>query len=65
DADESFISPNARLIIVSALNAKQLARELEEFISEYDEIAAKLTCYDANRLNYVLGMAGVSTDDIV
>ncbi|PWA82021.1 lysine decarboxylase family protein [Artemisia annua] len=64
--DEGFISPTARRIIVSAPNAKQLVRELEEFVPEYDEIAAKLTWDEVDRLNYVpeAGVAGVSTDEI-
>nr|GEX63113.1 cytokinin riboside 5'-monophosphate phosphoribohydrolase LOG7 [Tanacetum cinerariifolium] len=64
--DEGFISPSARRIIVSAPNAKQLVRELEEFVPEYDEIAAKLTWDEVDRLNYVpeAGVAGVPTDEI-
>ncbi|KAL8217076.1 hypothetical protein R6Q57_023913 [Mikania cordata] len=58
--DEGFISPTARRIIVSAPTAKQLVRQLEEFIPEYDEIAANLTWDDVDRLNYVPD-AGVQT----
>ncbi|KAL8245339.1 hypothetical protein R6Q59_011597 [Mikania micrantha] len=58
--DEGFISPTARRIIVSAPTAKQLVRQLEEFVPEYDEIAANLTWDDVDRLNYVSD-AGVQT----
>ncbi|KAL8245359.1 hypothetical protein R6Q59_011617 [Mikania micrantha] len=58
--DEGFISPTARRIIVSAPTAKQLVRQLEEFVPEYDEIAANLTWDDVDRLNYVPD-AGVQT----
>ncbi|KAK1429270.1 hypothetical protein QVD17_11476 [Tagetes erecta] len=58
--DEGFISPTARRIIVSAPTAKQLVRQLEEFVPEYDEIAAKLTWDEVDRLNYV-PEAGVQT----
>ncbi|KAJ9554822.1 hypothetical protein OSB04_009436, partial [Centaurea solstitialis] len=51
--DEGFISPTARRIIVSAPSAKQLVRQLEEFVPEYDEIAAKLTWDEVDRLSYV------------
>ncbi|XP_071701121.1 cytokinin riboside 5'-monophosphate phosphoribohydrolase LOG7 [Rutidosis leptorrhynchoides] len=51
--DEGFISPTARRIIVSAPSAKQLVRQLEEFVPEYDEIVSKLTWDDVDRLNYV------------
>ncbi|XP_076926884.1 cytokinin riboside 5'-monophosphate phosphoribohydrolase LOG7-like [Bidens hawaiensis] len=58
--DEGFISPTARRIIVSAPTAKQLVRQLEEFVPEYDEIVAKLTWDEADRLNYVPD-AGIQT----
>ncbi|KAI3822695.1 hypothetical protein L1987_10291 [Smallanthus sonchifolius] len=58
--DEGFVSPTARRIIVSAPTAKQLVRQLEEFVPEYDEIAAKLTWDEVDRLNYVPD-AGVQT----
>ncbi|CAH1452305.1 cytokinin riboside 5'-monophosphate phosphoribohydrolase LOG7 isoform X1 [Lactuca sativa] len=58
--DEGFISPTARRIIVSAPTAGQLVRQLEEFVPEYDEIAAKLTWDEVDRLNYV-PEAGVPT----
>ncbi|KAF5772897.1 putative LOG family protein [Helianthus annuus] len=58
--DEGFISPTARRIIVSAPTAKQLVRQLEEFVPEYDEIAAKLTWDEVDRLSYVPD-AGVQT----
>ncbi|KAL2554192.1 Cytokinin riboside 5'-monophosphate phosphoribohydrolase LOG7 [Forsythia ovata] len=51
--DEGFISPTARRIIVSAPTAKQLVRELEEYIPEYDEMTAKLIWEEVGRLNYV------------
>ncbi|XP_024985376.1 cytokinin riboside 5'-monophosphate phosphoribohydrolase LOG7 [Cynara cardunculus var. scolymus] len=56
--DEGFISPTARRIIVSAPTAKQLVRQLEEFVPEYDEIAAKLTWDEVDRLSYVAPDAG-------
>lgn len=40
--DEGFISPAARRIIVSASTAKQLFRQLEDYVPEQDEITAKL-----------------------
>ncbi|KAE8700891.1 Cytokinin riboside 5'-monophosphate phosphoribohydrolase LOG7 [Hibiscus syriacus] len=40
--DEGFISPTARRIILSASTAKQLIRQLEDYVSECDEIASKL-----------------------
>ncbi|KAI5585932.1 hypothetical protein POPTR_006G204800v4 [Populus trichocarpa] len=40
--DEGFISPAARRIIVSASTAKQLFRQLEDYVPEHDEITAKL-----------------------
>ncbi|KAI3523158.1 hypothetical protein L2E82_05419 [Cichorium intybus] len=58
--DEGFISPTARRIIVSAPTAGQLVRQLEEFVPEYDEIAAKLSWDEVDRLNYV-PEAGVPT----
>ncbi|XP_076922112.1 cytokinin riboside 5'-monophosphate phosphoribohydrolase LOG7-like [Bidens hawaiensis] len=58
--DEGFISPTARRIIVSAPTAEQLVRQLEEFVPEYDEIVAKLTWDEVDRLNCVPD-AGVQT----
>ncbi|KAI7732334.1 hypothetical protein M8C21_011763 [Ambrosia artemisiifolia] len=58
--DEGFISPTARRIIVSAPSAKQLVRQLEEFVPEYDEIVANLTWDEVDRINYV-PEAGVQT----
>ncbi|KAJ0616537.1 putative LOG family protein [Helianthus annuus] len=58
--DEGFISPIARRIIVSAPTAKQLVRQLEEFVPEYDEIAANLSWDEVDRLSYV-SEAGVQT----
>ncbi|KAL9428198.1 hypothetical protein AB3S75_030227 [Citrus x aurantiifolia] len=49
--DEGFISPTARRIIISAPTAKQLVRQLEEYVPEHDEITSKLVWED--RLNYV------------
>ncbi|GAA0152397.1 hypothetical protein LIER_10889 [Lithospermum erythrorhizon] len=40
--DEGFISPIARRIIVSASTAKQLVRQLEDYVPEYDEITSQL-----------------------
>ncbi|KAF5206460.1 Cytokinin riboside 5'-monophosphate phosphoribohydrolase LOG7 [Thalictrum thalictroides] len=40
--DEGFISPSARRIIVSAPTAKELVKELEEYVPQYDEITSKL-----------------------
>ncbi|XP_010246703.1 PREDICTED: cytokinin riboside 5'-monophosphate phosphoribohydrolase LOG7 [Nelumbo nucifera] len=50
--DEGFISPSARRIIISAPTAKQLVRELEEYVPEYDEITSKLV-WEVERLSYV------------
>ncbi|KAK1435009.1 hypothetical protein QVD17_00764 [Tagetes erecta] len=58
--DEGFISPIARRIIVSAPTAEQLVRQLEEFVPEYDEIAASLRWDEVDRLSYV-PEAGVQT----
>nr|XP_043613441.1 cytokinin riboside 5'-monophosphate phosphoribohydrolase LOG7 [Erigeron canadensis] len=58
--DEGFISPIARRIILSAPKAKELVRQLEEFVPEYDEIASKLTWDEVDRLSYV-PEAGVPT----
>ncbi|KAB1203844.1 Cytokinin riboside 5'-monophosphate phosphoribohydrolase LOG7 [Morella rubra] len=51
--DEGFISPLARRIILSAPTAKQLVRQLEEYVPEYDEITSKLVWDEVDRLNYV------------
>ncbi|XP_022746608.1 cytokinin riboside 5'-monophosphate phosphoribohydrolase LOG7-like [Durio zibethinus] len=52
--DEGFISPAARRIIVSAPTAKQLVRQLEEYVPEHDEIASKLVWDEVDRsLSYV------------
>ncbi|PSS15875.1 Cytokinin riboside 5'-monophosphate phosphoribohydrolase [Actinidia chinensis var. chinensis] len=51
--DEGFISPTARRIIVSAPTAKQLVRELEEYVPEYDEVTSSLVWEEVERLNYV------------
>ncbi|XP_022899021.1 cytokinin riboside 5'-monophosphate phosphoribohydrolase LOG7 [Olea europaea var. sylvestris] len=51
--DEGFVSPTARRIIVSAPTAKQLVRELEEYIPEHDEVTSKLIWEEVGRLNYV------------
>ncbi|KAL9336490.1 hypothetical protein Peur_070978 [Populus x canadensis] len=48
--DEGFISPAARRIIVSAPTAKQLVRQLEDYVPEYDEITAKLVWEEVDRL---------------
>ncbi|KAL4342310.1 hypothetical protein GQ457_08G017740 [Hibiscus cannabinus] len=58
--DEGFISPTARRIILSAPTAKQLVRQLEDYVSECDEIASKLVWDEVDRLNYVPG-SGVAT----
>ncbi|XP_062167335.1 cytokinin riboside 5'-monophosphate phosphoribohydrolase LOG7 isoform X2 [Alnus glutinosa] len=58
--DEGFISPIARRIIVSAPTAKQLVRQLEEYVPEYDEITSKLVWEEVDRLNYV-PESGVTT----
>ncbi|XP_042502988.1 cytokinin riboside 5'-monophosphate phosphoribohydrolase LOG7 [Macadamia integrifolia] len=57
--DEGFISPSARRIIISAPTAKQLVRELEEYVPEYDEITSKLI-WEVERLSYV-PESGVAT----
>ncbi|PIN26709.1 hypothetical protein CDL12_00535 [Handroanthus impetiginosus] len=51
--DEGFISPTARRIIVSAPTAKQLVRELEEHIPEYDEIISRLIWEVVERLDHM------------
>ncbi|KAA8518473.1 hypothetical protein F0562_015979 [Nyssa sinensis] len=52
--DEGFISPAARRIIISAPTAKELVRELEEYVPEYDEITSKLIWEgEVEMLNYV------------
>ncbi|KAL8132107.1 hypothetical protein AgCh_007850 [Apium graveolens] len=58
--DEGFISPTARRIILSAQTAKDLVRELEEYVPEYDEVTSKLIWEEVERRNYV-PEAGVST----
>ncbi|KAL1821217.1 hypothetical protein DCAR_0417605 [Daucus carota subsp. sativus] len=58
--DEGFISPTARRIIVSAPTAKDLVRELEEYVPEHDEVTSKLIWEEVGRRNYV-PEAGVST----
>ncbi|KAL5710431.1 Cytokinin riboside 5'-monophosphate phosphoribohydrolase log7 [Ranunculus cassubicifolius] len=50
--DEGFISPSARRIIVSAPTAKQLVRELEEYVPEHDEVTSKLI-WEVEVLSYV------------
>ncbi|KAK1404673.1 Cytokinin riboside 5'-monophosphate phosphoribohydrolase [Heracleum sosnowskyi] len=57
--DEGFISPTARRIILSAPTAKDLVRELEEYVPEYDEVTSKLIWEEVERHNYV-PEAGVS-----
>ncbi|XP_019186661.1 PREDICTED: cytokinin riboside 5'-monophosphate phosphoribohydrolase LOG7-like [Ipomoea nil] len=57
--DEGFISPTARRIIVSAPTAKQLVRELEEYVPQCDEITSKLIWEDVGRLS--LAESGVPT----
>ncbi|KAE8666184.1 Cytokinin riboside 5'-monophosphate phosphoribohydrolase LOG7 [Hibiscus syriacus] len=49
--DEGFISPTARRIILSAPTAKQLIMQLEEYVSECDEIASKLVWDEVDGLN--------------
>ncbi|XP_011046883.1 PREDICTED: cytokinin riboside 5'-monophosphate phosphoribohydrolase LOG7-like [Populus euphratica] len=51
--DEGFISPAARRIIVSASTAKQLFRQLEDYVPEHDEITAKLVWEEVDRLTCV------------
>ncbi|CAD5330970.1 unnamed protein product [Arabidopsis thaliana] len=53
--DEGFISPMARRIIVSAPNAKELVRQLEEYEPEFDEITSKLVWDEVDRISYVPG----------
>ncbi|KAJ0028047.1 hypothetical protein Pint_36135 [Pistacia integerrima] len=60
--DEGFISPTARRILVSAPTAKQLFRQLEEYVPEYDEITSKLVWEE--RLAYV-PESGVATSYVV
>ncbi|KAJ8754753.1 hypothetical protein K2173_012142 [Erythroxylum novogranatense] len=59
--DEGFISPIARRIIVSAPTAKELVRQLEEYVPECDEIVSKLEWEEVERLNYVPETSGVAT----
>ncbi|XVF76121.1 hypothetical protein PTKIN_Ptkin13bG0240400 [Pterospermum kingtungense] len=58
--DEGFISPTARRIIVSAPTAKQLVRQLEDYVPEYDEITSKLVWDEVDILSYV-PESGVAT----
>ncbi|XWS43356.1 hypothetical protein CRYUN_Cryun16bG0096000 [Craigia yunnanensis] len=58
--DEGFISPAARRIIVSAPTAKQLVRQLEEHVPEFDEITSKLVWDEVDILGYV-PESGVAT----
>eukprot|EP00249_Psilotum_nudum_P028944 c38978_g1_i1 orf=199-846(-) len=39
--DEGFINPSARHIIVSAPNAKELVRKLEEYVPMHEQVASK------------------------
>ncbi|GMI71085.1 LONELY GUY 7 [Hibiscus trionum] len=48
--DEGFISPTSRRIILSAPTAKQLVRQLEDYVSECDEIVSKLVWDEVDRL---------------
>ncbi|XP_058088513.1 cytokinin riboside 5'-monophosphate phosphoribohydrolase LOG7 [Magnolia sinica] len=50
--DEGFIAPAARRIIISAPTAKELVRQLEEYVPEQDEVTAKLI-WEAEQLSYV------------
>nr|BAD95191.1 lysine decarboxylase-like protein [Arabidopsis thaliana] len=45
----------ARRIIVSAPNAKELVRQLEEYEPEFDEITSKLVWDEVDRISYVPG----------
>ncbi|KAF9597765.1 hypothetical protein IFM89_021519 [Coptis chinensis] len=58
--DEGFISPSARRIIVSAPTAKQLVRELEEYIPDHDEEASKLI-WEVEVVSYVPTESGVAS----
>ncbi|KAJ6810546.1 cytokinin riboside 5'-monophosphate phosphoribohydrolase LOG1-like [Iris pallida] len=40
--EEGFINPTARHIIVSAPNAKELVKELEEYFPRHERVASKL-----------------------
>ncbi|MBA0730824.1 hypothetical protein Golax_000007 [Gossypium laxum] len=51
--DEGFISPLARRIIVSAPTAKQLVRQLEEYVPQQDKITSKLVWEEVDRFSYV------------
>ncbi|KAL6005408.1 Cytokinin riboside 5'-monophosphate phosphoribohydrolase log7 [Asimina triloba] len=57
--DEGFIAPAARRIIISAPTAKELVRQLEEYVPEQDEITAKLI-WEPEQLSYA-SEAGVAT----
>ncbi|ESR37788.1 hypothetical protein WN944_027843 [Citrus x changshan-huyou] len=41
--EEGFISPNARHIIVSAPNAKELMNKMEEYFPQHERVASKLS----------------------
>ncbi|OMO82522.1 Cytokinin riboside 5'-monophosphate phosphoribohydrolase LOG [Corchorus capsularis] len=58
--DEGFISPTARRIILSAPTAKQLVRQLEEYVPEYDEVTSKLVWEEVDRRSYMTE-SGVAT----
>ncbi|KAG9455036.1 hypothetical protein H6P81_007940 [Aristolochia fimbriata] len=58
--DEGFVAPIARRIILSAPTAKELMRELEEYVPQYDEITSKLVWEVPDQISYV-AEAGVAT----
>ncbi|XP_047332707.1 cytokinin riboside 5'-monophosphate phosphoribohydrolase LOG7-like [Impatiens glandulifera] len=60
-ADEGFISPIARRIVVSAPTAQQLIRDLEEQVPEYDDFATKLDWDEVKVLNYPAADSGLTT----
>ncbi|GAV75879.1 Lysine_decarbox domain-containing protein [Cephalotus follicularis] len=49
--EEGFISPSARHIILSAPNAKELVRKMEEYVPRHERVASKLS-WEIEQLGY-------------
>ncbi|OAY38031.1 cytokinin riboside 5'-monophosphate phosphoribohydrolase LOG1 [Manihot esculenta] len=49
--EEGFISPNARHIIVSAPNPKELVKKMEEYFPQHEIVASKVT-WEMEQLGY-------------
>ncbi|KAK3205978.1 hypothetical protein Dsin_020024 [Dipteronia sinensis] len=49
--EEGFISPSARHIIVSAPNAKDLMKKMEEYFPRHESVASKLS-WETEQLDY-------------